>query len=390
MKDNQGAVIICAGGMSSSVVAARSLGRHDIPIVAVAFERSHPLLKTKYADETHIITSPEEDYDQFRASLANIAEQKHIHTLLPLNDYDIYTITKYADLYEDLLELPIVDWSTFEKTWDRKRLLSIASDLGIKIPKTDSLSTWDRWSEPSVIKSRYTILESNGSLLSPGVELVDAERKVDTQSVKEKMHHEPLVQQYVDEGTEFGFFAVANQGDPIATFQHRRLRSTNYFGGASAYRTAVRDSTLETLGRDLLKELEWHGPAMVEFRRNDATGEYKLMEINPRFWGSLALPIAAGVDFPWIYYQLSRGTIKQSQVPYEVETNASYLRAELQHLQSLVFDEYPSYVDKPKISRTLVDQVSTLPRSSFDMLSVDDPAPFIWDYLYSVHRILKN
>ena len=37
---------------------------------------------------------------------------------------------------------------------------------------------------------------------------------------------------------------------------------------------------------------------MVEFKKDTRTGEYVLMEINPKFWGSLDLAIAAGVDFP--------------------------------------------------------------------------------------------
>jgi hypothetical protein len=48
----------------------------------------------------------------------------------------------------------------------------------------------------------------------------------------------------------------------------------------------------------MLDALNWHGVAMVEFRRDDRDGEYKLMEVNPKFWGSLDLALAAGADFP--------------------------------------------------------------------------------------------
>ena len=39
---------------------------------------------------------------------------------------------------------------------------------------------------------------------------------------------------------------------------------------------------------------------MLEFKR-DATGLPRLIEINPRFWGSLELAIRCGVDFPRLY-----------------------------------------------------------------------------------------
>ena len=37
---------------------------------------------------------------------------------------------------------------------------------------------------------------------------------------------------------------------------------------------------------------------MVEFKRDEISGKFNLMEINPKFWGSLELAIKAGVDFP--------------------------------------------------------------------------------------------
>jgi predicted ATP-grasp superfamily ATP-dependent carboligase len=46
---------------------------------------------------------------------------------------------------------------------------------------------------------------------------------------------------------------------------------------------------------------------MVEFKIDPRDGLPKLMEINPRFWGSLALAIHAGVNFPYLLYRMSRG-----------------------------------------------------------------------------------
>jgi predicted ATP-grasp superfamily ATP-dependent carboligase len=46
---------------------------------------------------------------------------------------------------------------------------------------------------------------------------------------------------------------------------------------------------------------------MVEFRYDPRDGLPKLMEINPRFWGSLPLAVYAGVDFPYLIFQLAQG-----------------------------------------------------------------------------------
>ena len=46
---------------------------------------------------------------------------------------------------------------------------------------------------------------------------------------------------------------------------------------------------------------------MVEFRRSARDGRFYLMEVNPRFVGSLDLAVAAGVDLAWLYVQLAAG-----------------------------------------------------------------------------------
>jgi len=45
---------------------------------------------------------------------------------------------------------------------------------------------------------------------------------------------------------------------------------------------------------------------MVEFRVDARDGTAKLMEVNPRFWGSLQLSILSGADFPYLLYNLER------------------------------------------------------------------------------------
>ena len=50
---------------------------------------------------------------------------------------------------------------------------------------------------------------------------------------------------------------------------------------------------------------------MVEFKKDYSDNEFKIMEINPRFWGSLDLAIASGVDFPYLLYKMAaEGDIK--------------------------------------------------------------------------------
>ena len=57
----------------------------------------------------------------------------------------------------------------------------------------------------------------------------------------------------------------------------------------------------------LLGELGWHGPAQVEFKVDPESGRTWLIEINGRFWGTLAAAVAAGIDFPQVACRLALG-----------------------------------------------------------------------------------
>jgi hypothetical protein len=200
----------------------------------------------------------------------------------------------------------------------------------------------------------------------------------DPDRVAEEWGHVPIAQEYVPGDDESGFFALYDRGEAVATFQHRRVRSYTYAGGASVYRESVYDERLDADGRALLAELDWHGPAMVEVKR-DADGTPTLMEINPRFWGSLALPVRAGVDFPALYYDLATGGVDDPVHDYETGVGSHVLRGEASYLHSVLRYDY-EHRDAPPLAGSVADVArSIVDQPNFDFLCGDDPRPFVAD-----------
>jgi len=74
-------------------------------------------------------------------------------------------------------------------------------------------------------------------------------------------------------------------------------------------------SELVAHSRRILENLAWRGVAMVEWKQDPKTGEHRLLEINPRFWGSLDLAIRAGVDFPTLYARAAAGKLPPGEWP---------------------------------------------------------------------------
>jgi predicted ATP-grasp superfamily ATP-dependent carboligase len=101
---------------------------------------------------------------------------------------------------------------------------------------------------------------------------------------------------------------LIHEGEPVAIFQHRRLKEVPASGGAAAVAIAEPpELTLVDQALALLRALEWEGVAMFEFRYDRAQRRGFLMEVNGRYWGTVALAIHSGMDFPWYEWQIAHG-----------------------------------------------------------------------------------
>ncbi|WP_144920659.1 carboxylate--amine ligase [Halorubrum salsamenti] len=381
MTADRPAAVVPAIGTQSSVVAVRSLARAGVaPVLASDGQRS-PALSSKHRAEAVDVPDPTESMRGYADALVDLAARDDVTTVLPLREADAYALASRREELSTHLDPVWPDFDTLRSAQDRRALFSIAEGLDIPVPRTRPLTDWPDDDGPLVVKPRYTIVvdEDGGGSHEPDVRLLDAGERPPVQSVVDEMGHVPVTQEFVPSDGEYGFFALMDRGEPVATFQHRRIRSFTYSGGASVYREAVDGAELREHGTALLSALDWHGPAMVEFRRDARDGSFRLMEINPRFWGSLALPVHAGVDFPRHYAALAAGQRPEGGLPeYRVGVGSHLLSGEFAYLYNVLRAD--GHGDPPPIGREVAALATSLYRNpNFDLLSLDDPLPFVAD-----------
>lgn len=108
-----------------------------------------------------------------------------------------------------------------------------------------------------------------------------------------------IVQRFVSGKIYDGNFFVKN-GEIIAGMTQQRIWTIPLEGGAGVYNRTVNLPILYEYAKRFFKSVSWTGPVNMEYIRDDSDGSYRLIEINPRFWGTLALSLKAGLDFPQI------------------------------------------------------------------------------------------
>lgn len=117
-------------------------------------------------------------------------------------------------------------------------------------------------------------------------------------------------------GQGVGAFFLFWDGKVLAEFMHHRLHEVPHTGGVSSLRESWWHEGIRKDALAKLKALNWQGVAMMEYRWDPASDGFYLMEMNGRFWGSLHLPIYAGVDFPKLLLDAFHGQPQISIADY--------------------------------------------------------------------------
>lgn len=371
-------VVITDARYRMSLAAIRSLGQSGVRVVAQEATGSAPGeilgFRSRYVSERILTASPMLAPDAFVADLLDRVQPGDV--VIPMSSAAIDAIARQDETIRQRLRVLLPPVETIRLANDKQRLLEVAARIGIRTPQTVVAAAGEpaeavlaRVKLPVVIKYREgeklgLAADRRYAIVTDPDQFLAVYRNMASQQAS------PLVQEYI-RGDGWGMSALFDaRSIPVAVFCHQRLREFPVSGGPSCFARSVRDERLIELGLRLLSELRWQGVAMVEFKRETATGEFVLMEINPRFWGSLPLAIAAGVDFPTLLYRVAAGETVAPQTDYHLDTKLRYLFQDLLSLRG-----YLRRVPQP--ARFLAGFVRDLfdPRVVDGVFRLADPQP---------------
>lgn len=114
---------------------------------------------------------------------------------------------------------------------------------------------------------------------------------------------EMLLQEWIG-GTDYSVDCVRWDGFWKSSVYHALVTKTDG-GGTTTQREIVAAPELEKYAKLLLDAVDFHGVCGLDFRHDPKTGKSAFIEVNARFTGGLATPVAAGFNIPWAVYKLA-------------------------------------------------------------------------------------
>jgi protein-tyrosine-phosphatase/predicted ATP-grasp superfamily ATP-dependent carboligase len=313
-------VLILGGHTNAALEAAQSLGRRGACITLASEEPDCVAFRSRYVSEKLMQPASLRDADA-ADWLRRWDRQRRFDLLVPSDDVSL-GLVRALDERDPLRAKAVLPGNAAldvaldkHATWDLARRLGVPVPASVLIPREGPVPECGEF--PVVLKStRSRVLMGHESVrLDAQIAGTPAQRQA---ILARWLPHVSVQQQRFVPGRGFGVEMLFDRGRPAWRFAHERIHEVPLTGGGSSYRRSIAPPPAPlAMAERMLGELAWHGVAMVEFRGSPA-GAFHLMEINPRLWGSLALPIDCGVDFPWGLALLARRETLPPQPRYRV------------------------------------------------------------------------
>lgn len=193
--------------------------------------------------------------------------------------------------------------------FDKLNLEEAAERVGISVPATVKSGLRARNGARAVVKAQlHPALERVGS--TARMDVLVAQDEAEVKDRMRELHaggRQPFIQEHIDGQLMALTLLVDREGRAVARAQQVAEQTYPRRAGVDARsRTVPVDETLATKATTLLTDVGWFGLAHLEFLV-PGDGRPRLIDINGRIYGSLALAVAAGVNFPALWAQLEMG-----------------------------------------------------------------------------------
>ncbi len=379
-----GAVVISSSYTALAIV--RSLGRNGIA-VWILDDKNTPTGLSRYVKKSFPL-NVENETEQVEL-LIEIAQKYNLHgwALFPDGDKGASVIARHYDALAEYYQLTTPPWDVLKWAVDKQLTYQLAAEVGVDFPKV------------FYPKNRADVLELDGKfpmILKPthhqgndafsNSRAWQANDRTELLSLYDEMRGltDPsviLIQEMIfsGAGTQFSYGALCKDGKVIADVFAERIRLTPLIFGSSSYVESIERPEIEAPSKKFLEKINYTGIVEIEFMLDKRDGLYKMLDVNARAWGWIAMCAYAGVDFPYLMWKLAQG---ESVTAVRARPGVRWMRS--------VDDLKTSIQAMRNGSLSFGNYLTSLRGVKHQMYVWDDVRPALSDFFQFINRIFRK
>lgn len=349
----------------------RSLKSHGLNVWVADTSSSNICTFSKFCSGSFVYPDPFTREEEFVDELVARVETLRPRVLLPTHDEGII-IARHRKRFPDWLVIPVASHELLCRLSDKLQATRLAESLDIPVPKifgnADEIVHY-----PVVLK---TLIGNSAK----GVHIV--KEAVHLQLLRESMWPTPhMVQEYVG-GCDYSVDCVRH-GAFFCASVYRALLTKTGGGGTTTQREIVDEPCLVGYAKRLLDAVGYNGVCGFDFRCDDATGRVAFIEVNARYTGGLATPVAAGMDIPWIHYCLATTGQYNGSAEVKAGVRTKWLLGDVIALVGRLLSCSLSWKECRDIMR-----MSGF--AAYDDYRKDDKKAILGEAIYYLHKLFVN
>lgn len=348
-----------------------SLAAQGLNVWAADTSKYNICSMSKFCAGSFTYPDPFTEEDEFIACLLEKVEELKPKMLLPTHDEGII-ISRHRDKFPKCLVIPIETERKLINLSNKKTATQLAEEANVPIP-----NVYERSEEitdyPVVFKS--VIGNSAKDVFFP-------KSKSELDSLIDKYTgRETLIEEWIGGGDVC--VDCLRYGDFFQASVYRALVTKTDGGGTTTQREIIEMPQLIEYARKFLDHVDYNGVCGLDFRVDPIHNRIAFIEMNARFTGGLATPIAAGFDIPSILYHLStEGSYNGTSVA-RIGTKTKWILGDVITLVGRVLSLKFSLDEMKKVA-------SFSGFDAFDDFRSDDKKTILGEMIYYLSKLIKN
>lgn len=302
-------VFVLDGRAISSLAIARRLDRNGLIVhCGEAFEPNLSAY-SKATTETHTYPSPDEEPAAFKRAVAALIQRQEFDFVIPARDSSTRLLAELADTLPETTKTLLETPDKIEQLQDKKLCAKLAVEADVPTPETYFPDEQGIDHIQATADFPVLVKPTNASG-ARGIRRVETPDELpEAYRAAKRAEGDVIIQEFVDHsGGHYSIGTVFDRdGTPRAIHAYEELIQYPDSGGPAIRARSVPVGPWVHEMLDLLKTVDWTGPAHMDVLLDPVDETYKLLEVNPRIWSSIALAIDSGVDIPGVILDIASG-----------------------------------------------------------------------------------
>jgi predicted ATP-grasp superfamily ATP-dependent carboligase len=361
---SQALIIDQRSGMGTEV--CRKLAAQGCRVDIFAEEAS-PAFRSRYCHR-RLVAPPWRQRSRFLNVLQRTVEDGHYDEIYVCTEPVLELIMPLLDSHPAWRALLVPATQSLKITLSKNDTIELAMSAGVPVPRTlvpghvrEAMAFARELGFPVVIKGEKGESARNVRIVRAEPELEPAFCEI--VACETAYQGRPAVQEFVN-GSSYLVGGLFDQGRPLRVCAHRKVLTYPPSGGVTVKGVTERHADLLDSAFKVFAALNYSGLGSADFIRDNRTGEFKFLEINPRVWASIGLAHYAGADLFSPYRALVKGIPVATDLNFREGVEYHWLLGEFRLIAKRPLRIFG-------LLRDLLDR-----RSKFDF-QWSDPGPFL-------------